>query len=213
MWLLYPILAGASYLLGSTPVGLLVGRRVRGVDIRDFGSGKTGFTNSLRTLGLVPSIFVIVGDIAKGAVPVLVAGAVSGSPSLKVVTATAAVVGHVWPLFAGFKGGRGVATSWGATFAMMPALGVGLLVIAAVLAYAYRYMSLVSVVGTCAGAAIVWFLIFAGRLPAAYGVWGLLASAIIVAGHRDNLQRLRNGTEPKIGQGGQRRSSPGNANV
>jgi glycerol-3-phosphate acyltransferase PlsY len=213
MWSYYLIFACASYLLGSTPVGLIVGRCVRGVDIREFGSGKTGFTNSLRTLGLAPSLVVIAGDIAKGALPVVAAGALSGSPTLKVVAATASVVGHVWPIFAGFKGGRGVATAWGATLAMMPVLGLALILPAAVVAYTSRYMSLVSIVGTTGGAIVAWVLVAAGQRPPAYGAWGLLATAIILYGHRDNVRRLRDGTEPKIGDGGQRRPHPGNAHV
>jgi glycerol-3-phosphate acyltransferase PlsY len=202
MWWLYPVLAGAGYLAGSTPVGLLVGRRLRGVDIRNFGSGKTGFTNTLRTLGLGPSLLVLTGDVLKGAAPVLLARAVSPHATLQVVAATAAVLGHVWPVFAGFKGGRGVATSWGVTAAMMPPVALFLLLVAAALAYAYRYMSVVSVVGTPIGAILIWALVAAGRVPLAYGVWGLIATTIIVVCHRDNLRRLRAGTEPKIGDGG-----------
>jgi glycerol-3-phosphate acyltransferase PlsY len=220
MWWMYCLLACAGYLVGSIPVGLLVGRRVRGVDIREFGSGKTGFTNSLRTLGLGPSLVVVAGDMLKGAVPVLAASLLwthaglrhPGSPAdLQVVAATAAVVGHILPVFAGFKGGRGVATSWGATVAMMPPVALALLGVAAVLALVYRYMSVASIVGAPTGALIVWALILTGREPVAYGIWGLVASALILLLHRDNLRRLRNGTEPKIGHGGRRRASAGNA--
>src|SRR5947209_4379055 len=125
----YALVACAAYLIGSIPFGLIVGRRVRGVDIREFGSGKTGFTNSLRTIGLGPSILVLAGDFLKGALPVLLAARLFGSPALEVVAASFAVVGHVWPVFAGFKGGRGVTTAFGATAAMIPALAVIILLI------------------------------------------------------------------------------------
>ena len=215
------LLALASYLVGSTPFGLLVGRRVRGVDIREFGSGKLGFTNSLRTLGLGPSLVVIAGDMLKGAVPVLAASALwmhvaalhAAAPSeLQLVAACAAVLGHILPVFAGFKGGRGVATSWGATLAMMPGVALALLAVAAALVLAYRYVSVASIVGTPTGALLVWILVLTHREPVAHGLWALIATALILVAHRDNIRRLRNGTEPKIGHGGQRRPHAGNAN-
>jgi len=213
MWWLYPLVASGGYVLGSTPFGLLVGRWSRGVDIREFGSGKTGFTNSLRTLGLGPSIVVFAGDLLKGAIPVLVAAALSPRPELHVLAGGAAVTGHILPVFAGFKGGRGVTTSWGATLAMMPQVAIFLLLVAAALAYASRYMSLVSVLSSVAGGLLVFALVIAGRVPAAYGVWGLAAPALIIVTHLDNIRRLRAGTEPKIGHGGRRHTSPGSAQL
>jgi glycerol-3-phosphate acyltransferase PlsY len=205
-----------GYLIGSIPIGLLVGRWAKGVDIREFGSGKTGFTNSLRTLGPALSAVVLAGDFLKGAVPVLLVsvlfrGGGAGLASLEVIAATAAVLGHIWPIFAGFKGGRGVATSVGATTAMMPPIGLFLLLLAGAVIYVYRYMSLGSLIATATGAILVWALVIGGRLPVAYGIWGIIATMIIVSCHRENLRRLRNGTEPKIGEGGHRRTSPGSA--
>jgi glycerol-3-phosphate acyltransferase PlsY len=208
----YPLVACAGYLLGSIPFGLIVGRRVRGVDIREFGSGKTGFTNSLRTIGLVPSLVVLAGDFLKGAVPVFVAGSLVHSSTLAVVAATCAVLGHVFPVFAGFKGGRGVTTAFGATAAMMPPVGLFLLLLALALVSVSRYMSLMSVIGTPTGMIVVWALAVAGRVPLAYGVWGTIATAIILLAHRENIRRLRSGTEPKIGEGARRRPSPHSAN-
>src|SRR5438309_5527019 len=136
----YLLVACAGYVAGSVKFGLIVGRRARGVDIRDFGSGKTGFTNSLRTLGLGLSSVVLGGDILKGALPVLLAAALFHSPTLEVVAAISAVVGHVWPVFAGFKGGRGVSTAFGATAAMMPPVALILLLVSIALVCLYRYM-------------------------------------------------------------------------
>jgi acyl phosphate:glycerol-3-phosphate acyltransferase len=212
MWWLVCLVVAAGYLVGSLPVGLLVGRWVRGVDIREFGSGKTGFTNSLRTLGLGPSIVVLAGDFLKGAAPVFVVSCISAHPELRAAVAVAAVLGHVFPVFAGFKGGRGVTTAWGATLIMTPQVGIFLLLVAVALAYTSRYMSLVSLVAAPLGTVLLCALAASGHVPAAYAVWGLTASAIIVLCHRDNVRRLREGTEPKIGHGGtRRRTSPGNA--
>ncbi len=208
----YPLVACAGYLLGSVPFGLIIGRRVRGVDIREFGSGKTGFTNSLRTIGLVPSLLVLAGDFVKGALPVLLAVALTHRSALGVVAATCAVLGHVWPVFARFKGGRGVTTAFGATTAMMWPVGLFLLCLAAALVAIWRYMSLMSLLGTPTGMIVVWALALSGREPTAYGVWGTIATVIILLAHRENIRRLLNGTEPKIGQPAQRRPSPGSAN-
>jgi glycerol-3-phosphate acyltransferase PlsY len=208
----YLLVGCLSYLVGSIPFGVIVGRLARGVDIREFGSGKTGFTNSLRTLGPGPSILVLLGDFLKGAIPVLVVAQLYHSSPLQVVAATTAVLGHLWPVFGGFKGGRGVTTAFGATAAMVPGVALVVLVLAVAVVYVYRYMSLMSIVGTSTGAVLVWALVIAGRLPAAFAVWGIIASSIILLAHRDNLQRLRNGTEPKIGEGGVRRTRPGNVN-
>ncbi|HTE84182.1 MAG TPA: glycerol-3-phosphate acyltransferase, partial [Dehalococcoidia bacterium] len=175
----YLFIACLGYLIGSVPVGVLVGRWARGVDVRDFGSGKTGFTNSLRTLGPGLSAVVLGGDFIKGAGPVLLAsalyrgGAREAAPP-EVVAATAAVLGHVWPLYARFKGGRGVATALGATTVMMPQIGVVLLLVALGVVYVYRYMSLGSIVATQTGAILVWALVIGGRLPLAYGLWGTI---------------------------------------
>lgn len=213
MWWLYPAFAIGAYLIGSIPVGLIIGQRARGVDVREFGSGKTGFTNSLRALGLGPSLLVFLGDFLKGAVPVALAHALSPNASLQVVAAVGAVAGHDWPVYAGFRGGRGVTTSLGATAVMMPPIGLLIVVIATALLYVYRYVSLASIVATPTAAVVVWLLIVLRNAPLAYGVWGTIATVLILVLHRDNIARLRDGTEPKIGQGGQRRTRPGQANT
>ncbi len=106
----YLVAGAAGYLLGSVPTGYVMGRLLRGIDVRDYGSGKTGGTNTLRTLGLRVAVFVTVVDIAKGAVAVLIARAISDEPYVQTVAGLAAVAGHVWPVYVGFRGGRGVGT-------------------------------------------------------------------------------------------------------
>jgi acyl phosphate:glycerol-3-phosphate acyltransferase len=159
---------------------------------------------------LGPSLLVLCGDFLKGALPVLVAARLCPHVTLQVVAALGAVVGHDWPLYAGFKGGRGVATSFGATVAMVPPVGLALLLVGVAVVYMYRYVSLMSILGAPTGALLVWILVGLGREPLAYGIWSLLAAALILILHRDNIARLRNGTEPKIGEGGRRRPFPGN---
>lgn len=202
----FVLIAIGGYLAGSIPTGLLVGRLLRGVDIREYGSGKTGTTNALRTLGPGPAVAVVVVDVLKGALPVVAAHLVSDDARVQVAGALAAIVGHDWPAYAGFRGGRGVATSLGATVAMMPPLGLILPLIAAAFLYPFRYVSLMSVGTTVIAAALVAVLAVAGRVPGSYVVFGIIAAGLIVVLHRDNIGRLRAGTEPKLGQGGERRA-------
>ncbi len=196
-----------GYLLGSLPTGLLVGRILKGVDIRDYGSGKTGVTNTLRTLGWGPAAVVLVCDILKGVLPVLLARQLTGSAWVPVAAGLGAIAGHDWPLYAGFRGGRGVATSFGATAALMPALTPVMLLIGALILLPWRYVSLMSVLGTTITAGIVLALVVIGWAPGPYAAFALVAGPLIVVLHRDNIRRLLVGTEPKIGQGGGRRAA------
>jgi glycerol-3-phosphate acyltransferase PlsY len=204
VWWQYLACLAAGYLLGSIPVGLLVGRAARGIDIREFGSGKTGSTNVLRTVGLRWGAVALLGDLAKGVVPVLIARFLADEAYVQTVAGLAAGVGHDWPVFAGFRGGRGVATSFGAAVAMDP-LALALLPVGIGLVAVTRIMSVMSV-----GMAPVLALLFvalaaAGVHPWAYAVYAVIAAAMVIVLHRENIERLLAGTEPKIGSGGRRR--------
>jgi glycerol-3-phosphate acyltransferase PlsY len=196
-----------GYLLGSIPVGLIVSRLLQGVDVREYGSGKTGFTNSLRVLGLRRSLPVFLGDFGKGAAAALLPLLYSDDPWVRAAGGLAAVVGHVWPVFAGFRGGRGVLTGAGGLVALSPLACLIVVPLALAVMLSTRYMSLTSISG-CAAAAVV-FAVFAalGWHSWAYAAGALAGGALIVALHHDNIQRLRSGVEPKIGQGGQRRAT------
>ena len=192
-------LALFGYLLGSIPVGLLVGRLKGGIDIRNYGSGKTGMTNTLRTLGKGPAIVVLVGDVLKGLLPVLLARYFTDDARVHVVAALLAIIGHDFPVYAGFRGGRGVATTLGATLGLMPPLGLLIPAVGSVILYRTRYVSLVSVSGGVVGVVVPPLLVLAGRIPAAYAVFGVIAGALIIVLHHDNIRRLLAGAEPRIG--------------
>lgn len=198
--------AVVGYLLGSIPVGLIVGRLTRGVDVREYGSGKTGFTNTLRVLGLRKSVAVFVGDLVKGLAAVLLPLLYTDDPWARAAGGLAAIVGHIWPVFAGFRGGRGVLTGTGVLAGLNPI--VVLIVAPAALAVMAlsRYMSLTSIFA--AFAAGVLFLVYAALdlHSWATGVAAAIGAALVIVVHRDNIQRLLSGVEPKIGQGGERRS-------
>lgn len=199
-----------GYVAGSVQPGIIVGRLVRGVDIREYGSGKTGFTNTLRTLGLLPALVVVFGDIAKGAVPVLVGHYVAGSDLAAALGGVGAVVGHTWPMFAGFRGGRGVATSFGAFLAMAPLPAAAAIITGLVILAITRYVSLMSMLGVALGLGVMVWLVVAGRMPAEYLVFGVIVTLSVELNHLSNLRRLLSGTEPKLGQGGAPRA-PGAA--
>jgi len=196
-----------GYLLGSVPFGLLVGRLGDGVDVRDYGSGKTGFTNTLRVLGLRRSLPVFLGDFGKGVAAALTPLLYSDDAWARCAGGLAAVAGHVWPLFAGFRGGRGVLTGGGVLLALNPWAALLVVPPTVVTAYRWRYMSLASIVAAVL-AAVLFLLLAAFDLHSwPTGVAAGAGGALVVLLHRDNISRLLAGTERKIGQGGERRPS------
>jgi glycerol-3-phosphate acyltransferase PlsY len=193
-----------GYLLGAVPFGLVVGYLWTGKDIRLSGSGKTGMTNVLRTAGKVPAALVVVGDISKGAVPAILGRFAWDEPGVAAAGAGAAIVGHVWPVFAGFRGGRGVATAFGGVLALTPLVALAFPLVAALIIGVTRYVSLMSVLVTPLAAAVVGGLALAGIEPPAFAYYALFAMALIEYMHIPNIRRLLAGTEPRIGKGGDR---------
>lgn len=193
-----------GYLLGSIPFGLVVGYLYLHRDIRDSGSGKTGTTNVLRTVGKSAAALVMVGDISKGAVPALVGRFVFDNDGAAAAGAAAAIVGHIWPVFAGFRGGRGVASAFGAVLGLTPLVALLFPIIAAALVIPTRYVSLGSVVGTPIAAGIVVIGSLLGSIPPPFAIYAVFATVLIEYKHIPNIQRLLTGTEPRIGRGGDR---------
>ena len=209
----YVVVAVASYLTGSIPSGWLAGKLMRGIDIRDYGSGVTGTANVLRSLGLWPALLVLVVDVLKAYVTVLATWYIfephdgaNTAHNLQAVAGVAAIVGHDWPAYLGFRGGKGVAATYGAFAAMLffPLSVPGLLAVAVAIVLVFRYMSLMSVTTVLMGGAAFLGLALAGIVPYAFAIFGGIASALVLFRHRENIRRLLAGTEPKIGQGGER---------
>ena len=194
--------------------GLIVGRITRGVDIRDYGSGATGATNVIRTSGAKAGVLVIILDIAKGMAPVylgIALGHAAGTDHdarawAAAAGAFAAVCGHVWPIWAGFRGGKAVASGFGAALAMNPLAAVALVPVAAIVVAGSRILSLMSITMTPAMAVLFVVLAALGISPWAYAAYATGAAAIILYKHRPNISRLLAGTEPRIGRGGEKRS-------
>ncbi|MBI1885610.1 MAG: glycerol-3-phosphate 1-O-acyltransferase PlsY [Chloroflexi bacterium] len=205
----YPVVALVSYLVGGIPTGYILGRILKGVDIRAYGSGATGATNVLRTLGTKAFLFVLVTDVLKGFVPVLVVWQLTESHNLQVTSGLCALAGHDFPVYIGFRGGRGVATAFGVYAGMVMPLFFGLVALGLFIVLAFRYMSLMSIVTVPLGMLILLGLAVGGVTPYVFVAFGGLASALIWARHTGNIQRLIRGTEPKLGEGGERHIVPG----
>jgi glycerol-3-phosphate acyltransferase PlsY len=195
-----------GYLLGAIPFGLVIGRLTRGIDIREFGSHRTGATNALRTLGARMAALVFVLDVAKGAGAVLLAYALyqagpPGSPPWVAAAAgLAAVIGHIWSVFIRFTGGRGVATSTGALLGLAPLAVLLLAPVVIFIMWRWRYVSLGSVMGSLLAPVAALVLAALDLAPWAAVGYGVAAGLLVTWAHRDNIDRLRSGTERRIGQ-------------
>jgi glycerol-3-phosphate acyltransferase PlsY len=196
--------AALGYLLGAIPFGLLIGRATRGIDIREYGSHRTGATNALRTLGTRAAALVFVLDVAKGVAAVLLAQALFGSGDLGewagAVAGFAAIVGHNWSVFIGFTGGRGVATSSGALGAVSIWTIVILAPIVVGIIWRTRYVSLGSISGGLLAPVITAALWAVGAATVPAIVYALASGLLVTVAHADNIARLRAGTERKLGQ-------------
>ncbi len=189
-----------GYLLGSIPVGLWIGRVVGGVDLRQVGSGKTGATNTLRRLGKKWSLLVLGLDVSKGALPVLIVYLVWDSPTAEALAGLAAITGHIYPLLAGFRGGRGGATALGAILVLTPLAGAVAAGLTIGLLATTRVMSLSTLVALAGGALTQALLVAFADEPTAYYAYAVGAFVIISISHRDNIVRLLKGTEPTLGR-------------
>ena len=205
--LLFPGVLVLAYLVGAIPFGFIVGRLSRGVDVRQYGSGRTGAANVLRTAGTWASIGVFLGDLAKGAGAVLLARLILGQEMAAVAAAIAAILGHDWPVYLKFQGGRGVVTSLGGLLALSWPVGLLGLALGVAIIAVFRYVSLGSMLASVLVAAIMALLVALGWQPSEYLIYMVVAAALIVFQHRDNIARLRAGTERKVGQGVERRQT------
>jgi len=194
----------AGYLLGSVPYGLIVGYLWLGRDIRESGSGKTGTTNVLRTAGKTAAAIVVFMDIAKGVAPALLGRLVFENEGAAAAGAVAAILGHVWPVFAGFRGGRGVATSYGGILGLTPLMAAFFPLLLIVPVGFTRYMSLGSIAGTPIAAAAVVLAAAMGWAPWPAAYYAIFVAVFVEYQHIPNIRRLLAGTEPRMGEGGER---------
>jgi glycerol-3-phosphate acyltransferase PlsY len=187
------LLVLAAYLCGSIPIGLIVGR-LAGVDPRSGGSGNIGATNVARLAGWTEGLLTLAGDAAKGAVPVLLSTSLGFDLWVAAAAGMAAFLGHLYPLFLGFRGGKGVATAAGVLLAVAPLAALSLIGVFALVAAGTRLVSLASLFSSLLAPALLWFLSYPPPLVALAGVLALL----IVLRHRTNIERLLAGAEPRF---------------
>lgn len=215
----YALLLPLAYLIGALPWGYVALYLRRGIDIREYGSGRTGVSNALRTAGYRVAGLVLLLDLAKGIAAVLLARLLVGEAGAEVAAGLLALAGHNWPVFLGFRGGRGIAPGLGGLAVMSPvaaAAGVLAFIPTCLLS---RYLSLGSIMGVvAAGAALLilallngltpnGYLLYGSVLgynafginPGPYLIYGLLGGGVIIWQHRDNIQRLLQGTERRLG--------------
>jgi len=196
------LLIAFAYIAGSIPVGSIVAQRVGGPDLRSVGSGRTGGTNALRALGRKWAAVVVLGDLLKGAIPVLVARFVTGDPLIEVLCGSAAVAGAIWSVFAGFRSGRGVGTGVGTMLVIQPLAVVLAAPVFVLVILLTRYVSLGSLLGSAVMFPVMLlFLLVAPETPLPYVIYSAVGAALIWLAHADNIDRLIHGTERKFDLG------------
>jgi glycerol-3-phosphate acyltransferase PlsY len=190
-----PLIIAAAYLIGSIPFALILARRWGAADLRRIGSGNLGAANVLRASGLTAGMLVAALDIAKGAVSVVLAQRLGGAGAGPAAAGVAAIVGHVYPVWLGFRGGKGVATACGVFTVLTPLAVPPALAIFLASVWATRYISVGSVLASVVLPTAAYVTGSPGPVVAA----AVAASVLIVFRHRSNLARLREGTERRFG--------------
>ncbi|RLQ96159.1 glycerol-3-phosphate 1-O-acyltransferase PlsY [Falsibacillus albus] len=194
--MLYALILLLAYLLGSIPSGLIVGKAFYGVDIREHGSGNLGGTNTFRTLGVKAGLAVTIADILKGTLATSLPLIFGFDHLHPLLVGTFAVIGHMFPVFAGFRGGKAVATSGGVLLGYVPILFLILIAVFFISLYLTKYVSLSSMIAAIVAFATSLFYNHEPDIPLII-VIGLMAFFVIYR-HRANIKRIINGTEPKI---------------
>lgn len=194
----YVIMIALGYLMGSLPVGYLVVKLKKGTDVRQHGSGRTGGTNVWRAAGLGPAILTAAGDFLKGMSAVLIARAVLGSSVGEVLVGVAAVAGHNWSVFLGWRGGAGTATNLGVISALSLPVALALSAAGLLVIVISRYASVASLAVAILAPTIFLALALFAHRPLPHALYGLLAGAIVVLALRHNIVRLLAGTERRL---------------
>ena len=189
------LILAIGYLLGSMPNGYLAGRWLKGIDLRQCGSGSTGATNVLRNVGKGPALVVFLLDVGKGALAVLLAKSFGLNDWVQVLAGLAALAGHIWPVWLGWKGGKAVATGLGMFLGLAWPVGLACFGLFMAVISLSRIVSLSSVV---AAIGLPVLMVLAGASGASISV-SVVASVMVLWRHRSNIERLIAGTEPRIG--------------
>ena len=194
-----------AYLIGSISFGVLAGYIIHNIDIRKYGSGGSGATNVLRTIGKPAAAIVLLLDISKAVIYLLLLNLLpNNTPLISTLSALALLSGHIWPIYFKFHGGRGIAPALGALLMINPIIGILSFLIAIIVMIISKYVSLGSIIGTLFGA-ISLSLVSFYNLPVfanepIEALYAILGAILIVGSHRKNIKRLLNKTESKLGE-------------
>lgn len=190
------ILVILSYLVGSISFGYLIAKKIKNVDIRKVGSGNAGATNISRVVGFKFALLVFLLDVGKGLLAVLLADRLGSGNWAIIFCGFAVIIGHNWPIFFSFKGGRGSATTLGVFLGIMPLAALTVFGLIVVIILVTRYVSL----GSLIGALLIPFSVLFFHYPAEYLFFGLTVMALVIWRHIPNIKRLLQGKELKIGE-------------
>jgi len=189
-----------GYLFGTFPSGYLAGRIAKGIDIRSLGSGSTGATNVLRHIGKRAAITVFLIDVFKGVLSILLAKYFLLNDSWQVAVGLSTLIGHIWPVWLNWKGGKAVATGLGVFLGISWQVGLATLGIFLLIITLFRIVSLASVSAALALPLIMFLSFKTSNISFPFFVISLLAMTLVIWRHRENIARLIRGKEPKIGQ-------------
>jgi len=195
-----------GYLLGAIPSGVIIGKLMHGIDVRDHGSGSMGMTNVIRTVGAKAGFIVLILDLLKGCVAVALAWAIFYSANHDMVHwgqmagGAAAVIGHSWPVYVGFRGGRGISTAFGAIMVLSWQVGLICLAVFLLMVVIFKFISLGSIMGAVTLVVAMVISYVYDWEPVSYMAFALVVAPIVIFRHRANIKRLLSRTESKIGQ-------------
>ncbi|AGF48971.1 glycerol-3-phosphate 1-O-acyltransferase PlsY [Candidatus Kinetoplastidibacterium galati] len=194
------IIAISSYIIGSVPFAILISKFLKLEDPRNFGSRNPGATNMLRTGNKTAAIITLLGDMAKGLIALKITNIIYGGcySELVGISAVFVILGHIYPIFANFKGGKGIATFFGIIIATNPLLSVYCAISWVLIAYIWRYSSLASIVTVTLSVIYNIFAYELGNVDCAILVSTIILSTILIYKHKENIKKLINGTENRI---------------
>jgi glycerol-3-phosphate acyltransferase PlsY len=186
-----------SYILGSIPFGYIVSKLVKKIDIRDYGSGNIGATNTLRILGPFMALIVLIGDIGKGYLSIYLTHLISHDNLFILTVAGLAVIcGHDWSLFLKFKGGKGVATTFGVILALNPMISILAAIVWVIVIITTKYASLSSISALIS--IVIFTILF--KQPYEYIIFSIIILILTIVRHKENIKRLKFGNERKINE-------------
>ena len=193
----YIIVILCSYIIGSIPSGLILGKTFWNVDLREYGSKNIGATNAWRTLGKLPGFIVFVADLLKGMIGVYLGMLLVGTSTAMIIGGIVAIIGHSLSLFLKFKGGKGVATGLGVIIMLMPTVSAIVFIIWLVIVMISKSVSLASIIAAICAPIFAFIL----GMPFEFVAFGVVAAVFVIYRHKSNIGRLMNGTENKIKAG------------